>query len=167
MVSWFKSKSSSDADQDGESRTSHERPLPRDDHDDVVTERTRLLGQNIEADVEPSPYNLVVVRSLRNISNLHPRKAPANSRHISDIGDNRLVDCPVCFGVRQCPGTIYSRQRLHRTRIRLPHQLCTHKFHHVLRYSASPRCTSLIPHPQRVPLHQCSNHPPCTATTSP
>ena len=68
MASWFRSKKSSDGDHDDESGTSHERPLPRDEHDDVVTERTRLLGQNIEAEVEPSPYNLVVVRSLRNIS---------------------------------------------------------------------------------------------------
>jgi len=68
MVSWFKGKSNSEENEGNGSRTNHERPLPRDEHDDVVTERTRLLGQNIEDEIQPSPYNLVVVRSLRNIS---------------------------------------------------------------------------------------------------
>lgn len=68
MASWFKSKKNAGDDHDNESRTSHERPLPRDEHDDIITERTQLLRQNIEAEVQPSPYNLIVVRSLRNIS---------------------------------------------------------------------------------------------------
>lgn len=66
-MSWFK-RSSNVTDDDDESRTSHERPLPRNEDDEIVTERTHLLGQNIEPEVEPSPYNLAVVRSLRNIS---------------------------------------------------------------------------------------------------
>src|SRR5271155_5133 len=166
MASWFKSKSNPDTTQSGESRTSHERPLPRDEHDDIVTERTRLLGQNIEAEIQPSPYNLVVVRSLRNISN-QPPKVCANTRYLSDACHNRMVDCPVRLGFCQCPRTIYSRQRLHRTRLRFHHQLCTHKLHHLFRYSTSPRCTSIVPHVERFPLRQRSNHPPGTATTSP
>lgn len=68
-MAWFKRKSdSNDQNGDNNERTSHERPVPRDSNDDIVTERTRLLGQNIEPEVEPSPYNLAVVRSLRNIS---------------------------------------------------------------------------------------------------
>ena len=66
MPWWFR-KNDTDQNQENESRTSHERPLPRDDHE-AVTERTQLLGQNVEAEVQPSPYNLVLVRSLRNIS---------------------------------------------------------------------------------------------------
>jgi len=66
-MSWFKKKNPVEEEEEA-SRTSHERPLPRDDHDDIVTERTRLLGQTIEPDIQPSPYNLAVVRSLRNIS---------------------------------------------------------------------------------------------------
>jgi hypothetical protein len=67
MASWFR-KNNTDQNRENESRTSSERPLPRDNHDEVVTERTRLLGQNVEAEVQPSPYNLVIVRSMRNIS---------------------------------------------------------------------------------------------------
>ncbi len=67
-MSWFKRKRDDHVNGDDEERTSHERPVPRDDHDQIVTERTRLLGQNIEPEVTPSPYNLAVVRSLRNIS---------------------------------------------------------------------------------------------------
>jgi hypothetical protein len=78
-MSWFKRKSDDhvvDGDTETESRTSHERPLPRDEHDQIATERTRLLGQTIEPEVEPSPYNLAVVRSLRNIS-ISPATPPA------------------------------------------------------------------------------------------
>jgi len=57
-----------DDNQENEPRTSHQRSLSTDDHDEVATERTRLLDQGIEAEDEPSPYNLVIVRSLRNIS---------------------------------------------------------------------------------------------------
>jgi hypothetical protein len=68
-MAWFKRKSdSNDHNGDDNDRTSHERPVPRDNNDDIATERTRLLGQNIEPEIEPSPYNLAVVRSLRNIS---------------------------------------------------------------------------------------------------
>jgi hypothetical protein len=73
MAPWFKSKKNTDDNREDATRTSHERPQPRDEHDDVVTERTRLLGQNIEAEIRPSPYNLLVVRSLRNISITFPR----------------------------------------------------------------------------------------------
>ena len=75
-MSWFKRKSDDHVNGDDEERTSHERPVPRDEHDQIVTERTRLLGQNIEPEVEPSPYNLAVVRSLRNIS-IHPPHIPS------------------------------------------------------------------------------------------
>ena len=68
MVSWFRRKGNVDDNGESEERTSHDRPLPRDDHDEVVTERTRLLGHDVEPEIVPSPYNLVVVRSLRNIS---------------------------------------------------------------------------------------------------
>jgi hypothetical protein len=67
MPSWFR-KNNTDQNQENESRISHERPLRSDDNDEVVNERTRLLGQNVETEVQPSPYNLVAVRSLRNIS---------------------------------------------------------------------------------------------------
>lgn len=67
MISWFR-KNNTDDNQENESRISHQYPLPRDDHDEVATERTRLLDRGTEAEVEPSPYNLVIVRSLRNIS---------------------------------------------------------------------------------------------------
>src|SRR5277367_2098171 len=166
MASWFKRKGNSDTTPSGESRTSHERPLLRDEHDDIVTERTRLLGQNIEAEIQPSPYNLVVVRSLRNIS-IHSPKVCANYRYISDIGHDRMVDCAVRLRIRQCPRTIYSRQRLHRTRLCVYHQLRTPKFYPLFRYSTSPGCASIIPRPQRFPLRQRSNHPPGTTTTSP
>ena len=56
-------KNDKDQNQENESSTSYERPTPRDDHDEVVTERTRLPGRNSEAEVQLSPYNLVVVRS--------------------------------------------------------------------------------------------------------
>ena len=67
-MSWWKPRSSENSEERSESTTSHERPLPRDEDNHIVTERTRLLGHDIEPDVQPSPYNLVVVRSLRNIS---------------------------------------------------------------------------------------------------
>ena len=57
-----------DVNQENEPRTSRQRSLSTDDHDEVATERTRLLDHGIEAEVEPSPYNLVIIRSLRNIS---------------------------------------------------------------------------------------------------
>jgi hypothetical protein len=66
-MAWFKKKSTTQTNGE-EERSSHDRPLLQDEHDQGVTERTRLLGQNIEPEVEPSPYNLVAVRSLRNIS---------------------------------------------------------------------------------------------------
>ena len=66
-MSWFKRKSAPEEEENA-SRTSHERPLSRDDNDEIVTERTRLLGQTTEPYVQPSPYNLAVVRSLKNIS---------------------------------------------------------------------------------------------------
>ena len=71
MVSWFRKNNTND-NQENESSASHQGPLPPDDHDEVATERTRLLSQSIEAEVQPSPYNLVVVRSLRNISTNRP-----------------------------------------------------------------------------------------------
>jgi hypothetical protein len=43
-------------------------PAARRTRDDDVTERTRLLPEIVEPEVEPSPYNLSVVRTLRNIS---------------------------------------------------------------------------------------------------
>ena len=64
MISWFR-KINTDDNQENEPRISHRRPLPADE---VATERTRLLGQGIEAEVEPSPYNLIAIRSLLNIS---------------------------------------------------------------------------------------------------
>lgn len=69
-MSWFKRKRDSGIHDDTgeEERTSHERPIPRNENDEVVTERTRLLGHEIEPEVQPSPYNLAAVRSLRNIS---------------------------------------------------------------------------------------------------
>jgi len=69
MVSWFKRRPEPPEESvQGESTTSHEHPLPRNEDDDIVTERTRLLGHNVEPAIHPSPYNLVAVRSLRNIS---------------------------------------------------------------------------------------------------
>ena len=68
MASWFKSKKNTNGSQDDESSASRERLVPRDENEAVATERTRLLGQYADPVVEPSPYNLVVIRSLRNIS---------------------------------------------------------------------------------------------------
>jgi len=78
MVSWFKrGHRAPDESVQGESTTSNERSLPRNEDDHIVTERTRLLGRNVEPEIQPSPYNLVLVRSLRNIST--PNRAGASS----------------------------------------------------------------------------------------
>jgi len=104
-MSWFKKKNPREEEEEA-SRTSHERPLPRDDHDDVVTERTRLLGQTLEPDVQPSPYNLAVVRSLRNIS-IFPQPHLTNlERYILNTCNYRMVDCSIRVVVRQCPRPI-------------------------------------------------------------
>lgn len=145
MVSWFR-KSNTVHNQENEPRTSHQRPLPTDVHDEVATERTRLLGQRIEAEVAPSPYNLVVVRSILYIST--PRLDLFNCRYISDPRYRGVVDCSIRLGICKCPRIVYSGKWISRPCIRIYHKLCPHQFHYILRHSTSPRCSRIIPHTQ-------------------